>query len=106
MKNTNAPETPEARLVVSSKQLHVSSASGVFSAVEEGVLVTCNRDYNSPPDDFQENSTAAEALTAPVASVGVDAFELVGLMFVTQGDMSETRVRRAVDNVRKAVVRG
>lgn len=41
----------------------------------------------------------------PVASVGSDAFELVGLMFVASGDMSETRFRRAVDNVRKAVQR-
>lgn len=42
---------------------------------------------------------------APVAGVGVDAFELVGLMFVASGDMSETRFHRAVDSVRKAVAR-
>lgn len=62
-------------------------------------------DYTTPLEDCRRKNAAEEQTVPPVASVGADAFELVGLMFVASGDMSLERVKNAVAAVRQAVSR-
>lgn len=102
MNETNATRASDARSVGLPKHHHAKSVSGACNALEKG------SEMEHRPDSLPchvQSTAAEESDGSPVSSVGADAFELVGLMFVASGDMSETRVRRAVENVRKAVAR-
>lgn len=103
MNETNAPETPDARHVMVPKQDHVLSAAGAFGALEkESGNLAQEGQINYVAFMGQPAAADTQDGVAPVASGGMDFFELAGLALVAEGHISETRFRRAVEAVRKA----
>lgn len=99
----SASRAPDPVYVSMFGDVNTSMGSGALDGLEKGDSLTAKSVY---PGGIDPSVTpTAEAQDAPPVASGMDAFELVGLMHVADGRLSETRFRRAMDAYRKAVDR-
>lgn len=93
--DTSLTRAADPASVFMGSTLDTSTGSVVFDGLEKGASLTANPNY---PGGEPEIHAAEAQDELPVASM--DLFEMMGLMYVAEGKISETRFRKAMDAVK------